>query len=84
MNPNQAVFAGSDVGRVVFYDPENFTVKVLHRKNDYTWYERTYTEEAVTPMSQNLPWDLNTPFMTKKYIPRTKSWLDNFWALLTT
>jgi hypothetical protein len=80
--PNQAVFAGTDVGRVVYYDIENLNVVVLHRKNDYTWYEKTHPSTNVTAMIIPLPWDLKTPFMSPKYVAIPKSWLDSFWSLL--
>jgi len=83
--PNQAVYAGCDVGRVIFYDTENATVVVLHRKNDNTWYQRRYPADSVSNILVPLPWDLNTPFQTKKYVPnQTKSWFHNFLEMLST
>jgi len=82
-DPNQQVYAGTDVGRVVYYDSLNDIVSVMHRKNDYTWYQKSYPAEIVTLVTiVNIPWDLHTPFQTNKYVPRPKSWLDNLWSIL--
>jgi hypothetical protein len=82
-NPNQQVYTGTDVGRVVYYDYLNDLVSIMHRKNDYSWYQKTYPVAAVTSMTiGKIPWDLNTPFQTKKYVPQPKSWLDNLWTFL--
>jgi hypothetical protein len=82
-DPNQQVYTATDVGRVVYYDHLNDIVLVMHRKNDYTWHQHTYPADAVTVMTiGKIPWDLNTPFQTKKYVPRPKYWLDNLWTIL--
>ena len=80
---NQEVYTGTDVGRVVYHDISTDNVSVMHRKNDYTWYQKTYPVDVVTAMTVgNIPWELNTPFRAEKYIPRQKSWLDNLWGFL--
>ena len=80
---DQQVYAGTDVGRVVYYDQSAGLVSVMHRKNDYLWYQKTYPAEVVTAVTNvNIPWNMNTPFQGARYVPRPNSWLDTLWSRL--
>lgn len=81
--PDQAVIAGTDMGRVMFHNTLIKEVSVMVRLDERTWICRSFPEDTVIPMFSTLNWSIRTPFETQKIEkPVHKSWIASLWNLL--
>ena len=81
--PDQAVIAGTDMGRVMFHNTVNKEVSVMIRLDERTWVCRSFPEDTVLAAFSPLNWSIRTPFESSKAEkPVHKSWIASLWNLL--